>query len=73
MKKQCKVYFPPFPFSYHLISLFYQGNHMFEVPDGHRMCIIPDEAGLLITLPYFLAYKGFIEVFITQKTSVLKT
>jgi hypothetical protein len=48
IKKQCEVYFHPFYFSYYLISLFYQGNHIFEVPDGHRMCIIQDGSGLLV-------------------------
>ncbi|XBJ11011.1 hypothetical protein VPH35_015774 [Triticum aestivum] len=27
-----------------------KGNHMFEVPDGHRMCIIQDEAGFTVKL-----------------------
>jgi UTP---glucose-1-phosphate uridylyltransferase len=28
-----------------LIALLYQGNHVFEVPDGQRMCIVQDRAG----------------------------
>lgn len=54
---------------------------MFEVPDGHRMCIIQDEAGLLVTctllsgsekivceaLPLLSHFR-----FIMQQTSVLK-
>ncbi|KAG2626888.1 hypothetical protein PVAP13_3KG484372 [Panicum virgatum] len=31
--------------SYFLTALFYQGNHVFEVPDGQRMCIVQDTAG----------------------------
>lgn len=25
---------------------FMQGNHVFEVPDGYKMCIIPENSGL---------------------------
>lgn len=45
---------PLFLFSYYCISLFYQGNHIFEVPTGHRMRIVQDGPGLLITCPIFL-------------------
>jgi len=27
-----------------------KGNHVFDVPDGHRMCIIQDEAGFVVKL-----------------------
>ncbi|XP_044977828.1 UTP--glucose-1-phosphate uridylyltransferase 3, chloroplastic [Hordeum vulgare subsp. vulgare] len=28
-------------------DVFLKGNHMFEVPDGHRMCVFQDEAGFV--------------------------
>jgi hypothetical protein len=31
-----------------------KGNHIFEVPTGHRMRIVQDGPGLLITCPIFL-------------------
>uniref|UniRef100_A0ACD5T9R2 Uncharacterized protein n=1 Tax=Avena sativa TaxID=4498 RepID=A0ACD5T9R2_AVESA len=27
-----------------------KGNHIFEVPDGHRMCVIQDESGFVVNL-----------------------
>ena len=38
--------------SYFLTALFYQGNHVFEVPDGQRMFIVQDRAGFQLAVSY---------------------